>query len=73
MTRSHHNRLPVLIITGYGDVPMAIRAMKAGAFDFILKPFNDQCLLETIQKCMSTNLDLSFEEDIKQRFNLLSK
>lgn len=42
--------LPVIIITGYGDIQMAVRAMKVGAKDFILKPFNEQCLLETVQK-----------------------
>jgi len=41
--------LPVIIITGYGDVPVAVRAMKNGAIDFIEKPFSDQVLLERIQ------------------------
>ena len=41
--------LPVIIITGHADVPMAVRALKAGAVDFIEKPFNDQVLLDRIQ------------------------
>ena len=43
--------IPVIIITGHGDVPMAIRAMKAGAVDFIEKPFNDE-LLESIRHAL---------------------
>ena len=46
---------PVLLITGHGDIPMAVRALKAGAFDFIEKPFSDQVLLERIQQAL--NLD----------------
>ena len=45
--------LPVIIITGHADVPMAVRAMKAGAFDFMEKPFNDQVLLERIQDALA--------------------
>jgi FixJ family two-component response regulator len=44
--------LPVVFITGHGDVPMAVRALKAGASDFIEKPFNEQQLLERIQACL---------------------
>lgn len=44
--------LPIIIITGHADVPMAIRALKAGAFDFIEKPFNDQLLIERIQQAI---------------------
>jgi two-component system response regulator FixJ len=42
-------RLPTIVITGHGDVPMAVRAFKAGAIDFIEKPFSDQQLLDRIQ------------------------
>jgi len=44
--------LPVIIITGHGDVPMAVRALKAGAMEFFEKPFNDQVLLDCIQKAI---------------------
>jgi FixJ family two-component response regulator len=44
--------LPVIFITGHGDVPMAVRALKAGAADFIEKPFNEQQMLDRIQTCL---------------------
>lgn len=44
--------LPVIIVTGHGDVPMAVRAMKAGAVDFLQKPYNDQTLLDRIQRAL---------------------
>ncbi|MCC5866972.1 MAG: response regulator transcription factor [Gammaproteobacteria bacterium] len=43
-------RLPVIFITGHGDVPMAVEAMKAGALDFVQKPFRDQDLLDRINE-----------------------
>jgi FixJ family two-component response regulator len=41
--------LPIIFITGYGDIPMSVRAMKAGAVEFLTKPFRDQDLLDAIQ------------------------
>lgn len=45
--------LPLIFITGYGDVPMAVDAMKAGALDFIQKPFRDQDLLDRINQALA--------------------
>jgi FixJ family two-component response regulator len=41
--------MPIIFITGYGDVPMTVRAMKAGAIEFLTKPFNDDVLLASIR------------------------
>ncbi len=46
------DRLPIIIMTGHGDVTMAVTAMKAGAFDFIEKPFTDETLLEAIERAL---------------------
>lgn len=44
--------LPVIVVTGHGDVQMAVRAMKDGAFDFIEKPYNDQVMIDLVQKAV---------------------
>lgn len=46
-------RIPIIFITGHGDVQVAVRAVQAGAFDFIEKPFNDQDLLDRMQRAIS--------------------
>lgn len=47
--------LPIIFISGHGDVPLAVRVMKAGAVDFLTKPFNDQVLLESINKALRSD------------------
>jgi FixJ family two-component response regulator len=50
-------RLPVLFITAHADVPMAVRAMKSGAFEFLEKPFNGQVLLEKVQRAIKDDAE----------------
>ncbi|MBW4986132.1 response regulator, partial [Mameliella sp. CS4] len=42
------NRMPIIFMTGHGDIPMTVQAMKAGALDFLTKPFRDQDMLDAI-------------------------
>jgi len=51
LVESHHD-IPVIFITGHGDIPMAVRAMKAGAVDFLPKPFDAQALLDAIERAL---------------------
>lgn len=50
--------LPIIIVTGHGDVPVTVRAMKAGAFEFLQKPFSDQVLLDSIAAAMRKHAEL---------------
>jgi FixJ family two-component response regulator len=49
LTAVHTHHLPIIFITGHGDIPMSVRAMKGGAIEFLTKPFRDQDLLDAIQ------------------------
>ncbi|EKD72976.1 MAG: two component LuxR family transcriptional regulator [uncultured bacterium] len=68
--------LPIIFISGHGDVPLAVRVMKAGAIDFLTKPFNDQILLESINKALrvdKTNREKQQENaQAEAKFALLS-
>ena len=57
--------LPIIFITGHGDVPMAVQAIQDGAIDFIQKPFHDQALLDRIQEAL--RLDAERREEIAER------
>ena len=68
--------IPIIFITGHGDVPMAIRAMKAGAIEFLTKPFNDQALLDSINRAIEIDLKRRGKreqrEKIESRINRLT-
>lgn len=68
--------VPIIFITGHGDVPLAVRAMKAGAIDFLNKPFSDTDLLQAISVALSRIRATSNERmevaDIRQRFDTLT-
>lgn len=63
--------MPVIVITGHGDVPMAVRAMRAGAVDFIEKPLNNQVLIERIHEAL--RLSRSRREEADQIGPILAK
>jgi len=69
-------RIPIIFITGHGDIPMSVRAMKAGAVDFITKPFHDQDLLDAIQNAIqrdSEALKHRYEaSELRSRYETLS-
>ena len=46
--RASQSHTPIVFMTGHGDIPMSVRAMKAGAFDFLAKPFHDQDMLDAV-------------------------
>ena len=63
--------VPVIIVTGHGDVPIAVRAMRTGAIDFIEKPYDDQVLLDRIRQAVE--LDIRNRRDRAQRQDILAR
>jgi two-component system response regulator FixJ len=66
--------IPVIFITGHGDVPMAVEAMRHGAFEFLQKPFRDQDLIDRIQKALARDQEtrVSLREHGKTRARIAS-
>ncbi|TRZ91745.1 MAG: DNA-binding response regulator [Rhodocyclaceae bacterium] len=72
--RTRHCRLPVIFLTGHGDVPMAVQALKDGAFDFIEKPYDDNALVDKVlaaiaqdtKRCVRENSILLLEKKLSQ-------
>src|SRR6516162_1583328 len=69
-------QIPIIFITGYGDIPMSVQAMKSGAVEFLTKPFRDQDLLDAIQQALKrdriTRQNRSGLEDLERRYELLT-
>src|SRR6202011_5583823 len=63
------NPIPIIFISGHGDVPMAVRVMKAGALEFLIKPFRDQELLDAIQQGIEKDRLRRAEESIASDLN----
>jgi FixJ family two-component response regulator len=65
---ANRNDMPIIFITGYGDVPMTVRAMKAGAIEFLTKPFGDEALLNTIRDAIQRSTTALGQEAELQAF-----
>jgi RNA polymerase sigma factor (sigma-70 family) len=69
-------RIPIVFLTGHGDIPMTVRAMKAGAVEFLTKPFRDQDLLDAVRVALEQDRARREQEkevtDIQQRFDSLT-
>jgi FixJ family two-component response regulator len=69
-------KLPIIFITGYGDIPMSVTAMKAGALEFLTKPFRDQDLLDAIQKALERDRAARRQRmetaELRKRFDALT-
>ena len=69
-------RIPIIFITGYGDIPMSVSAMKGGAVEFLTKPFRDQDLLDAVRIALERDRVSREQEkgvkEIEQHFNLLT-
>ena len=70
------SHLPIIFISGYGDIPMTVRAMKAGAVEFLTKPFREQDLLDAVQLALQRDRDRRIEEravlQTRARFDALT-
>ena len=68
--------IPIIFITGHGDIPMSVRAMKAGAVEFLTKPFRDQDLLDAIEQAIDRDRELRRQQagiaDLRDRFERLT-
>ncbi len=65
-------RMPVIFLTGHGDVPMAVDSLKRGAFDFFEKPFNDNKLMDRVQEALRASLEAGHQALVETRLASLS-
>ena len=71
-----HIAIPIVFLTGHGDIPMSVRAMKAGAIEFLTKPFREQDLLDAVQTALdrdrSTREDEELLTELRGRYDALT-
>ena len=65
-------RLPVIFLTGHGDVPMAVDSLKRGAFDFFEKPFNDNVLMDRVEEALAASRKAAASAGVQARLATLS-
>jgi two-component system response regulator DctR len=65
-------RLPVIFLTGHGDVPMAVDSLKRGAFDFFEKPFNDNQLMDRVDEALAKSRQAAASSAVRERLATLS-
>ena len=65
-------RLPVIFLTGHGDVPMAVDSLKRGAFDFFEKPFNDNQLMDRVEEALAKSRQAAASGAVRERLATLS-
>lgn len=65
-------QMPVIFLTGHGDVPMAVDTLKRGAFDFFEKPFNDNKLMDRVQEALAASLHANESARVQTRLATLS-
>lgn len=74
---SRGNNLPIIFITGHGDIPLAVEAIKKGAIDFLSKPFNDEDLFDAIDEALTKSIIMQTnradQDAIRCRFDSLTK
>jgi two-component system response regulator DctR len=70
--RGMNKRMPVIFLTGHGDVPMAVDTLKRGAFDFFEKPFNDNKLMDRVIEAFSASRDAGASALVQERLAALS-
>ncbi|KTD56474.1 response regulator transcription factor [Legionella shakespearei] len=70
----HEDRIPIIMMTGFGDIATALTAMKAGAKDFIVKPFNPQSLLESVNRYLNDTSEFGNHSfaDVDSRYDTLT-
>jgi len=69
-------RIPVIFITGHGDIPMTVKAMKSGAVEFLTKPFRDEDLLDAIHQALDRDREMRLQQseldELRKRYELLT-